>query len=162
MIFLINLYWPTAREGVRLYSVLAWHVFADVITIMYGSPDNSTIRVDHHKPEAFAKKVMKGAYSFAQITATAALIDSTHPDVAFGVLIGIHYAAFLMTLSRKNIISSFGYNFGYTLSLVLAGVVICSHLGTHFLLTGLILTITRMLGCNKYLLWILFGYRSAI
>lgn len=166
-IFYFYLYNPNINSFIRLLVVLFFHVLADLVTQKYGEKNKSTIRVyqdlTHTDPPVI--KIAKLYYSFSQIVATAALIaPGKHTlDTSFSILIGIHYAAFLMTLNRKNIISKRTYNIGYTISLLLVAIVIFCQLGYQFYILCMFLFILRtQLGVDKYIVWGIFGVLGAI
>lgn len=149
----------------RLAIIFVFHILADIVTRKYGTAGVSTIRVheDEKHSDPLLHAVTKRFYSWAQMAATAALvIPGEHTlDTSFSILIGIHYAAFLMTLNRKNIISSWNYNIGYFISLLFVSVVLYCRLGLEFYAWSVAVFIVRVnlppSTINKYLLWILFA-----
>ena len=143
----------------RLIIVLSFHLVADYITSKYGKEGETTIRVNPESAvaDSFILTIFRRFYSLSQIVATATLIlPGKHTfDTSFIILIAIHYAAFLMTLNRKNIISITTYNLGYFVSLVLVNYVITKSLGLQFyLFCSALFFLRAYVRINKYLLWI--------
>jgi hypothetical protein len=145
----------------RLAIVLFFHVLSDLASKKYGEPGKTTIRVleTATSSDPLISTIVKRFYAFAQIAATASLIlPGPHTlDVSFSILIGIHYAAFLMTLNRKNIISKITYNIGYAISLLLVTIIVYCQLGASFYFWTTLLFAARVYGINKYIIWFIWG-----
>jgi hypothetical protein len=101
-------------------------------------------------------------YSISQIFATMNCIFSINIDRIFLLLFPIQIAMFLMTLSKKNIITTFGWHFWYTMSLLLNFFIQINTINLNlnkneciiFFSLGTIFTILRLkYNINKYYLW---------
>jgi hypothetical protein len=81
---------------------------------------DTTMRKMPH-PSYFSKKCMDNLnifYSISQIFATMNCIFAINIDRVFIIIFPIQIAMFLMTLAKKNIITSGGWHFWYTMALL--------------------------------------------
>lgn len=97
--------------------------YADKVTKAF-SKQGSTIR-DMPFPSyipMYIRHMWNIWYSLAQFYGTIIILYSNRIDEAFLVLFPIQIASFFMTCVRKQILSSGGYHFLYSLSIILVGV----------------------------------------
>jgi hypothetical protein len=144
-------------KWINLFIVLIHHLAADYVSKHYGDNENTTIRVNN-KDSNIGFTLMKRFYSFMQFGATSALIiiDNTLTS-SFGVLTGVHYAAFAMTLHRKNIISRKGYHIIYIVSLLFPIYLVIKYYSLIQVLAMILIFMLRIkFNINKYLLWLIF------
>jgi hypothetical protein len=130
IIFIFFMYWYTHNEllnYLRGIVVLLTIVCADNVTDYYKLcvktlvEDDSTMRKmpsPEYIPERFMN-ILNIFYSISQIFATMNCIFAIDIDKIFLLMFPIQIAMFLMTLAKKNIISSAGWHLWYTLSLLL-------------------------------------------
>lgn len=109
----------------KLAIVLSACKLADMVTDRLGSRTQRTTNSMPYpeKTPTAASDFMKGFYAKAQFAATAGAIFGT-PMLAFGSVLGIEIASFLMTLVRKGLIDSRTYHLVYSASLALQYVVL--------------------------------------
>ena len=173
IMLLFLLYWKTqwqilhySRGCVALLTLLC----ADGVTYYYKfkekllEEDDSTMR-KMPSPKYFSNKFMKYLnilYSTFQVLATMTCIFSYNIDKVFLVIFPIQLAMFLMTLAKKNIISSGGWHLGYTLALFTS--FYCSFTSkiqklnyyesnAYLSLTVLFVLLRFKYNVNKYILW---------
>ena len=145
---------------VNVIIVFACHLGADYITKKYGDPNRTTIRIDPERTDSFVITMFKRFYSFSQVAALLAVIipGINNIDSSFSILLGIHYAAFFLTLQRKNIINVAGYTVLYSLSLLMSEYVIYIQLGLKFYLFVILVFLVRInTRINKYIIWLSFS-----
>jgi hypothetical protein len=135
IMFLFLLYWETNHfiyNYMRGPIILGTIYSADVVTNYYKnekktlSPENSTMRYMPH-PSFFSKKMMKYLntfYSMSQVLATMNCLFSKNIDGVFILLFPIQIAMFLMTLAKKNIITSGGWHLWYSISLLIVPIML--------------------------------------
>jgi len=108
------------------------------------------------------QKRFKSFYAYSQFMATLACLAVSNPAWPLAVLLAIQLASLLMTLVRKGILSTRGYHYFYTASLVapyfvairsaLYGQNLWEVLGL-FAMGGMLYQLRRR-GINKYALWL--------
>lgn len=111
-----NLVYPLYIRGfvVLVTMALADYVTAyykNIGTVMRGMPISEYISAD-------LKKQLDNFYAICQFLATMQMIFSYNLDSVFIVAFPIQISMFLMTLVRKSIITSGGWHFYYTMSLL--------------------------------------------
>jgi hypothetical protein len=146
----------------RYANVIGTIVLADMATKYY-SATNTTMR-DMPFPEWVSQRARDRVnlyYSVSQVLATAGLLFSPSMDRAFFILFPIQFAAFLMTLVRKRMLSPLGWHVLYASSLGLNyvhGVLARDPLPILFYITSLVFCVLRFrFRINKYILWGLIG-----
>ena len=130
IICIFFMYWYTHYEilnylrGVVVFLTI---LSADYVTLYYKlyaktlNENDSTMRKMPH-PSYYTQNFMDKLnifYSISQIFATITCIFSKNIDKIFFVLFPIQIAMFLMTLAKKNIITTEGWHLWYSLSLLL-------------------------------------------
>ncbi len=157
---------PAYRILFAFFGVMWAHFLADEVTRRFGDPGASTIRVNGIDPTA-GIWLLKRTYSLAQTVAVSSLLwcllhlqtaganVSMSLAVSFSILPGIQYAAFLMTLSRKNLISKPTYHIGYLLALVYAVIVTAVSCPLVVWVVGVTALCSRMYcpKVSKYVTW---------
>lgn len=145
-------------------SVLATMVLADAATARLGpsETDSSVATLPFWEGCSHeTQQRVKRFYAFTQFVATSTCLAVANPAWPLLMLFPIQLASFLLTLSRKGLISGAGWHLGYTASLVLpffVAVRTSLYLGSATFVTGLLGTSfllfhLRCLGVNKYALW---------
>lgn len=135
--------------------VLMHHLLADEVTHRYG-PENkeyTTVRVqDDH---SLKTTLVLRFYSFYQFAAIASHLFTISPkEMGFNTLIAIQSSAFLMTLYRKNLITSYTHGLVYGTCLILSLYVMSTVMpGWVWMGTALVFGARVGLGVNKYVLW---------
>lgn len=137
--------------------VLFIHILADIITIKYGTIGLTSVRFNNiykNNTDLFARR----SYSYYQFLAISSHIfyNKYKHDLGFNTLIAIQSSAFLMTLLKKNKIKWYIHSLLYILCLVLSSIVIYLSYGINIFLITIPIFTLRILGINKYLLWITF------
>lgn len=129
IMYIFFIYWYTQYEllnYLRGIVVLSTIVCADNITDYYKlniktlDKNDSTMRKMPY-PSYIPVKIMNNLnifYSVSQIFATMRCIFATDIDRVFIILFPIQIAMFLMTLAKKNIITSAGWHLWYTIALL--------------------------------------------
>lgn len=173
IMLLFLLYWKThwhflqySRGLIAFFTLVS----ADGVTYYYKYKEklleesDSTMR-KMPSPKYFSDKFMiylNLLYSIFQVLATMACIFSCNIDKVFVIIFPIQIAMFLMTLAKKNIISSGGWHLGYTLALFSS--FYCSFMSTtqklnyyeakiYITLTILFVLLRFRYNVNKYILW---------
>jgi len=129
IMYIFFIYWYTQYEllnYLRGIVVLLTIVCADNVTDYYKlhvkslDKNDSTMR-KMPSPSYIPVKIMNNLnifYSVSQIFATMVCIFAINIDRVFMILFPIQIAMFLMTLAKKNIISSAGWHLWYSISLL--------------------------------------------
>lgn len=121
----MGLMWVSRHYGwisplyLRSGAVLLTLYFADKTTEYY--PQQGTTMRVMPKPDYFTPTFslcLNRFYTFSQIVATVQILFSHNMDAVFLVVFPIQMAVFLMTLTRKGILSAGGWHYLYTLSLI--------------------------------------------
>jgi hypothetical protein len=173
IIYIFMLYWYTGYEilnyirGIIVYLTI---VCADSVTNYYklelkilDEKDTTMRRMPH--PSYVSNRFMDNLnifYSVSQIFATMNCIFAINVDRVFIILFPIQIAMFLMTLAKKNIITSGGWHLWYTMALVTNYIIplYSNHLFADnyekiifFSLSFLFMLFRLKYNCNKYVLW---------
>lgn len=132
------------------------HSLVDYITVLYGTPGITTVRVnnDGKIPE------IKLFFAFYQVLAmsTHVVIDPMLCDLGWNSAIAIQSSAFLMTLKRKSLIRSKTHFFWYGLALLLSMLDIYIIKGPIFcLVIAAVFYVKVKTNMNKYVMWTLFA-----
>lgn len=138
--------------------VAAHHLAADEITRRHGKPGVTAVRVK----DQFSSKItlLLRGYSFYQFLALAAhLTPSAHlADLGWNAVIAIQSSAFMMTLYRKNLVTSWTHGAIYSSCLFISACYMVSCFSFEWLAGVLVVFLARTrLGINKYLLWGLYS-----
>lgn len=143
-------------------------ISADIVTSRYGIPNVTTVRGNHDISKSSLKKLVYGMFfSTSQLGATiicAGLFQKVpSPILTFATLPAIQTSAFGMTLMRKNIITKETWQIVYSAELLLVYVLwYCEYKNIHILLYSLVAYLMRVVGVNKYALWMLFFLADAV
>lgn len=170
---LFFMYWKTKYEilnYVRGIIVLYTIIFADFVTNYYKvtkktlNENDSTMR-KMPNPFYISEKqmnILNIFYSVSQIFATMNCIFCKNIDKIFIIILPIQIAMFLMTLAKKNIITSGGWHLWYTISLLINYIIpiFSKKIGFDldekiiFFSISIIFSILRLkYNINKYILW---------
>jgi len=173
IIYIFMLYWYTGYEilnymrGIIVYLTI---VYADKVTDYYKlelkilDKNDTTMRRMPY-PSYFSNRFMNNLnifYSISQIFATMNCIFAINIDRVFIILFPIQIAMFLMTLAKKNIITSGGWHFWYSMALITNYIVPLYSNKLYidnfekivfFSLSFLFILFRFKYNCNKYLLW---------
>lgn len=115
-IVIVIIMWENKYQFLRSFIVIIIMICADLTSKHFEENNGTTIR---DMPNHFIyDKYMRLFFSVSQIYGTAQCIWSTKIDQVFIILIPIQIGAFLKTLAKKNIITTNGVNFYYTLLLL--------------------------------------------
>ena len=168
------LYWYTHNEVLnylRGIIVLLTILCADNVTDYYKlhlktlDQNDSTMR-KMPSPVYISQKFMNNLnifYSISQILATINCIFAINIDRVFIILLPIQIAMFLMTLAKKNIITSGGWHLWYTIALLTNYIIPLYSIKLHFdiyekiiffSLSFLFITLRLRYNWDKYFLWI--------
>ena len=132
---------------------------ADLITKQYAEPGDTTMRAMPYAettPENDRKQITK-FHSNQQVSATIYML--VNADSAFSPLFAIQFAAFLMTLVRKNIIRPNTWHLLYSWALMI-NILVFHTLSLKPIICIYAFRILRMkFRMNKYIAWLLiFGF----
>jgi small-conductance mechanosensitive channel len=173
IMLLFLLYWKTHWQIIHYLRgcvVFLTLLCADGITYYYKfkekvlETDDSTMR-KMPMPQYFSDKFTKYLnilYSTFQVLATMTCIFSNNIDKIFSIVFPIQIAMFLMTLAKKNIISSGGWHLGYTLTLFISFYLSLYSMKENvdykkniiYLILIILFVLLRFrYNVNKYLLW---------
>ncbi len=159
--------WPVAAFALRLCVVYATLFMADFLTQKYDISSDAyktTASMPYWSGcTAARQKAHKLFYTIAQFGATSACVLNCE-GLEMGTLVGIQGAAFLMTLTRKGLISPYAYHMLYTAALaytyVLGTAIVISRLDVCIFVklnaANLITVVTtwmRIRGVDKYTVW---------
>jgi Cytochrome b5-like Heme/Steroid binding domain len=107
------------------------------------------------------QKKFKSFYAYCQFLATVGCLMVSNPAIPLAILLPIQIASLLLTLVRKNLLSTRGFHLCYTASLIVPYIVafrssICSRSldFVYLFALGGILYQLRRRGVNKYALWL--------
>jgi hypothetical protein len=141
----------------KMWICILTMIAADVITKKKAQKGDSTMRAmpyDAKTPEN-DKKQITAFHSNQQISATLFMLLNT--DSAFSPLFAIQFAAFLMTLVRKNIIKPNTWHLLYSWSLLINVFILKTipvSLSLKIIILGFCFKYLRMkMRMNKYLAW---------
>jgi hypothetical protein len=151
----------TETEYFLLYCmVMIHHVVVDKITLVYGTPGQTAVRVqDDRKKDGGAIFYAKRFYGFYQFAALGShlLPYNNLGAMGFNALIAIQSSAFLMTLFRKGLIEWYSHAFWYTTCLVLSQIHMYHFFGAMFFVKVFTMFMLRTkLRMSKYLVWMIF------
>lgn len=145
----------------RLVVVVAVSLFSDAVTGHYKAAGalkstDSTMRTLMYpatwSPEAVRQ--LKYFYSVSQMIGTSAVLVADDPYVVFVVAFPVQLAAFLMTLTRKSILSPAGWHGWYAASLAAAVWVTAPSWGMYVLTYAIGIFLMRLRrSVDKYWLW---------
>ncbi|KAJ8609337.1 hypothetical protein CTAYLR_009124 [Chrysophaeum taylorii] len=137
---------------------------ADVATahLRQNSTESTTATMPYwHGASDRTQQSFKKFYAYCQFCATLGCLAPANPCWPFVIALPIQLASFLMTLVRKSILTTRGYHYIYTASLVLPFFVglrdaIAMARPDFFLLLPIaaLLLLLRRRGVNKYALWL--------
>jgi len=144
---------------------LAALVLADVITdkLRPNHLESTTATMPYWEGCSIqTQKRFKGFYAWCQFLATFACIGAKNPADPLAVLLPIQLASLLMTLVRKGLLSTKGYHYIYTASLIMpyflsVRAAVASNgpglsMVIMYAVTGVLYKLRRY-GVNKYVLW---------
>ena len=150
----------------RLINILVWHSLADITTKVYYDNDNgTTIRNGKGGNGKNINKIYRNFASISQIIAISVLLGlnnnkydfkNNYNDIIFLIVIPIQLNTFLLTLYKKNFISSEKHIILYGLSLA----VLYSQLqygDKQFIVMTMLMILLRFQKVNKYVLYISFS-----
>jgi hypothetical protein len=137
--------------------ILVCHLIVDLITYYYGKEGVTAVRAKG-KDNNLYRNISRYYYSYYQIVAIGShlLENNRLADMGFNTLIAIQSSAFLMTLSRKNIIHWKTYMLIYSFCLLLSYLVIIKFHSYNFLLGCILVFLSRICGVSKYIGWSIF------
>jgi hypothetical protein len=151
---------PRTALAIRVAAVLATRTAADLVEARLRASDDdyrTTATMPYWPGCSDARRRCHQLfYSFAQFGATNLCFfeDALRP---LDACIGIQGAAFALTLSRKGILSAYGYHIVYTCQLLyviaLGAVVQIGRRDRSLLISSTLLRLARRSGYDKYLLW---------
>lgn len=101
----------------RMGIVMAHHLLADIVSLMYKS-DKTTTRDIPYTKNAVLNYVLKKYYAFSQLIAISNLLLTKGHENPFAIMFPIQLSTFLMTLVRKNIITNNQWHLCYAMSLL--------------------------------------------
>jgi hypothetical protein len=107
------------------------------------------------------QKKFKSFYAYCQFLATVGCLMVSNPAIPLAILLPIQIASLLLTLVRKNLLSTRGFHLCYTATLIVPYIVAfrssicsCSLDFVYLFALGGILYQLRRHGVNKYALWL--------
>jgi hypothetical protein len=107
------------------------------------------------------QKRFKSFYAYCQFMATIGCLTVTNPAYPLSVLLAIQLASLLMTLVRKGLLSTRGFHYGYTATLMAPYFVVMrsswymkSPQMIYLFLMGNVLFQIRRCGVSKYAIWL--------
>jgi small basic protein len=135
------------------HGILLCHMFVDVVTLNYGTPGVTAVRV-RGNTKRVEIRALRYFFSFYQVVALASLLGGKDSvAMGFNTLGAIQSSAFLMTLRRKNIVGWTTYAFWYSVALLASYAYIYHIYGWRIYIAALLVFGGRILKINKYLLW---------
>lgn len=165
--------------SIRMHHVPSWRRFAVVssciavlVTQLVADWGTRNFRAGEHESTTATtpywegcsiktQKRFKSFYAYCQFMATLVCLAVLNPAWPFAILLPIQCASLLLTLVRKGLLTSRGFHYGYTFTLLLPYVVaLRSILYTSrpdflaMLALAVALFELRRHGTNKYLLWL--------
>ena len=153
----LDFYGGTYELYAKMLICILTMIVADLITKKYSQKRDSTMRAmpyDEKTPENDKKNITQ-FHSNQQISATLFMLLNT--DSAFSPLFAIQFAAFLMTLVRKNIIKANTWHLLYSWSLLINIFVLKTipvSLSLKIMILGFCFKYLRIkMRINKYLAW---------
>ena len=145
----------------RLFNILFWHGSADLVTnIFYDNENGTTIRNGKG-----SNKLYKNFASFSQIIAISILLGlnnnkynfkENYNDLAFLIVMPIQLSTFLLTLHKKNFITSntYGIIYGLSLAILYSQILFTDK---QFITLTILMILLRFQNINKYVLYIGFA-----
>ena len=143
----------------RLCGIAAVHLVADEVTRRYGEPGSTTVRGSHdHHPSRRLWWLTRSyaTYQYLALASHLAATDSHALDLAYNSFIAVQSSAFCMTLNRKGIITWKGHAATYLACILMSATYIVRVLSLPQVALALAFGYGRMLGLNKYPLWLLY------
>ena len=144
-------------DRLLLLNVVLWHTLADIVTFYYGDVKNGTTVRGGDTPgwtKLFA--------STSQLLATSVMLGGTGPnyllleDGLYFAMMPIQINTFLMTLGRKDLISSHTKAVCYGFSLALLYPMFLQNVTWNFMGIVVGMVIWRLqLGLSKHIMWLL-------
>ncbi len=161
----VDFYGGTYKLYFKMGVCFATMMVADLITKQYAEPGDTTMRAMPYSEttsERDRQQITK-FHSIQQISATIAMLVNT--DSAFSPLFAIQFAAFLMTMVRKNIIIPNTWHVLYSWALVINGFLLFTMTFSQiiiFIISSYVFSLLRMkMRMNKYIAWsFIFGFIS--
>ena len=165
--FLISmLIWYNYNDIYRKYIVFITMILADYVILKYRKPGITSTR-GMHFPDYISDRNrirINYFYSISQVFATMEVLARKSIASVFMIAFPIQIAPFLMTLTRKSIITSGGWHFYYSLSLIVTFLYSFTHtnaedtmttneLITYFYLAISFIVLRFYFKINKYVLW---------
>jgi len=156
---------PTFKgQALRLAVVLAMHVAADLISVFWGDPRQTTVRGDASRPPKMELvrhlSLVYASYQFLALGSHLLPHGPRAMDLAYNTLIAIQSSAFCMTLNRKGLIrwqthaAVYGICLAISAAYILAAVRSWSFFGA-ILVAFFVRTQLRL---NKYVIWVAFAF----
>jgi hypothetical protein len=136
-------------------AIMSIHMMADIVTRYHGTSGMTTIRCSNKSTKLY-QLILRRTFSFYQFLAIGTMLAAKPTNVSnlgFNALLGIQSSAFLMTLARKNLISSYTYLSLYLSFLGIGTVVMCKEFDVTFFLLCMCVFGGRIMGISKYILW---------
>jgi len=144
----------------RLGIVLGHHYLADIASNLYKNDDKTTTRDIPYMSNQIATYVTKKFYSVSQLFATYTIMSSPNYENGLLVMFPIQLSTFLMTLSRKQIISNDVFHLLYSVSLAVPYFINTNmiHTGNIKVYIASMFVSSRLLfGVDKYVNMVAFG-----
>lgn len=143
----------------RVLGIGAVHLAADEVTRRHGEPGSTTVRGKHdHTPSRRLWWLTRSyaVYQYLALASHLAASESNATNLAFNSFIAVQSSAFCMTLHRKGIITWKGHAITYLVCIIISGAYIVTELPIYQTILALVFGGVRMLGANKYALWLLY------
>ena len=154
----IHFYTPDKYKlYLKMVTCIGTMIVADQITMNYAEPGDTTMRAMPfvETMDETSKCRITRFHSTQQVSATIAML--LNMDYAFAPMFAIQFAAFLMTLVRKNIIKPNTWHLLYSWSLMINGFLFFTTTIKHAIVMASCTNIFRYLRftnrMNKYLAW---------
>jgi len=154
-------FWRRDRTTLlQFLCVMPLHAVVDFITLKFGTPNTTTVRVQND--HCAQTKVILRCYAFYQFLALGAHLTphARLADLGYNSLIAIQSSAFLMTLVRKGLVETHTHGLVYSLCLFVSGYHILRLHSWDFVVGVLLVFATRLYFGNrvsKFWLWAVFA-----
>ena len=170
LVYVLASYSVECGAAIRFLLYTVMHLLVDLVTHLYGSPGQTTIRGKNQSINPMIYYMRRG-YAFYQFIAYASCLTPSPRgmDMGYNTYIAIQSSAFMMTLTRKGIATWQSHFKVYSACLLLSAAYAVTSLAQDFgaryavMWTALVAMsfFLRTCGLNKYVIWALFALAVA-